>query len=61
MTSDRFASAHEMVREYAEVEAKMADPSIHEDQTTLANLDAAMPNLVLWLQALKRGNLQKRI
>ena len=32
MTSDRFASAHEMVREYAELEAKMADPSIHEDQ-----------------------------
>ena len=32
MSSDRFASAHEMVREYAELEAKMADPSIHEDQ-----------------------------
>ncbi len=32
MTSDRFASAHEMVREYAELEARMADPSIHEDQ-----------------------------
>ena len=32
MSSDRFASAHEMVREYAELEAAMADPSIHEDQ-----------------------------
>ena len=32
MGSDRFASAHEMVREYAELEAAMADPSIHEDQ-----------------------------
>jgi peptide chain release factor 1 len=32
MTNDRFASAHEMVREYAELEAAMADPSIHDDQ-----------------------------
>jgi peptide chain release factor 1 len=32
MSSDRFASAHEMVREYAELEVAMADPSIHEDQ-----------------------------
>lgn len=32
MSSDRFASAHELVREYAELEAAMADPSIHEDQ-----------------------------
>jgi peptide chain release factor 1 len=32
MANDRFASAHEMVREYQELEAKMADPSIHEDQ-----------------------------
>ena len=32
MANDRFASAHEMVREYAELEAAMADPSIHEDQ-----------------------------
>lgn len=32
MSGDRFASAHEMVREYAELEAAMADPSIHEDQ-----------------------------
>ena len=31
MSKDRFASAHEMVREYAELEAKMADPSLHED------------------------------
>ena len=38
MTSDRFASAHEMVREYAELEAKMADPSIHEDQNNARNL-----------------------
>ncbi len=32
MSDDRFASAHEMVREYQELEALMADPSIHEDQ-----------------------------
>ena len=30
--NDRFASAHEMVREYQELEKEMADPSIHEDQ-----------------------------
>ena len=30
--SDRFASAHEMVREYQKLEKQMADPSIHEDQ-----------------------------
>ncbi len=30
--SDRFASAHELVREYAELEAEMADPGIHSDQ-----------------------------
>jgi peptide chain release factor 1 len=32
MADDRFASAHEMVREYQELESLMADPSIHEDQ-----------------------------
>ncbi|MEY4020299.1 MAG: hypothetical protein RL484_451 [Actinomycetota bacterium] len=32
MANDRFASAHEIVREYQELELKMADPSIHEDQ-----------------------------
>ena len=32
MSSDRFASAHEMVREYQELEKLMTDPSIHEDQ-----------------------------
>lgn len=32
MGDDRFASAHEMVREYQELETLMADPSIHEDQ-----------------------------
>jgi len=32
MTNDRFFSAHEMVREYAELELKMADPTIHDDQ-----------------------------
>lgn len=32
MSNDRFASAHEMVREYAALEAQMADPSIHADQ-----------------------------
>ena len=30
--NDRFASAHEMVREYQELEKQMADPSIHTDQ-----------------------------
>jgi len=38
MSNDRFASAHEMVREYQELEAKMADPSIHEDQGTARKL-----------------------
>ena len=32
MSSDRFASAHELVREYTELEAQMADPAIHNDQ-----------------------------
>ena len=32
MSIDRFASAHEMVREYQELEKQMADPSIHDDQ-----------------------------
>jgi peptide chain release factor 1 len=32
VSNDRFASAHEMVREYQELETLMADPSIHEDQ-----------------------------
>ncbi len=32
MSNYRFASAHEMVREYQELETLMADPSIHEDQ-----------------------------
>jgi peptide chain release factor 1 len=32
MSNDRFATAHEMVREYQELEKQMADPSIHEDQ-----------------------------
>jgi len=38
MSNDRFASAHEMVREYQELETKMADPSIHEDQGTARKL-----------------------
>ena len=38
MTNDRFASAHEMVREYAELEAAMADPSIHDDQSKARQL-----------------------
>lgn len=32
MSNDRFASAHEMVREYQELEVAMADPAIHDDQ-----------------------------
>ena len=32
MADDRFASAHEMVREYEVLEKQMADPSIHGDQ-----------------------------
>ena len=32
MSADRFAAAHEMVREYQELEKQMADPSIHADQ-----------------------------
>jgi peptide chain release factor 1 len=38
MTNDRFASAHEMVREYQELETKMADPTIHEDQNNARKL-----------------------
>ena len=38
MSNDRFASAHEMVREYAELEAAMADPSIHNDQANARKL-----------------------
>ncbi len=38
MSSDRFASAHEMVREYAQLEAEMADPSIHNDQNKARQL-----------------------
>ena len=32
MSNDRFASAHEMVREDQELEVAMADPAIHDDQ-----------------------------
>jgi protein subunit release factor A len=38
MSNDRFASAHEMVREYAELEAQMADPTIHDDQANARKL-----------------------
>jgi len=38
MANDRFASADELVREYAELEAKMADPSIHEDANNARKL-----------------------
>lgn len=32
VSNDRFASAHDLVSEYAELEKQMADPSIHNDQ-----------------------------
>jgi peptide chain release factor 1 len=38
MADDRFASADELVKEYAELEAKMADPSIHEDANNARKL-----------------------
>ena len=38
MSDDRFASAHEMVREYEVLEKQMADPSIHEDQNKARQL-----------------------
>ena len=38
MANDRFASADELVKEYAELEAKMADPSIHDDANTARKL-----------------------
>jgi len=38
MANDRFASADELVKEYAELEAKMADPSIHEDASNARKL-----------------------
>jgi peptide chain release factor 1 len=37
-TDDRFALAHELVREYAELEAEMADPEIHNDQNRARQL-----------------------
>jgi len=38
MANNRFASADELVKEYAELEAKMADPSIHEDANNARKL-----------------------
>jgi len=38
MANDRFASADEVVKEYAELEAKMADPSIHDDANNARKL-----------------------
>ena len=38
MANDRFASADKLVKEYAELEAKMADPSIHEDANNARKL-----------------------
>ena len=38
MANDRFASADELVKEYAELEAKMADPSIHDDPNNARKL-----------------------
>ena len=38
MANDRFASADELVKEYAEIEAKMADPTIHEDANNARKL-----------------------
>ena len=38
MANDRFASADELVEEYAELEAKMADPTIHEDANNARKL-----------------------
>jgi peptide chain release factor 1 len=38
MANDRFASADELVKEYAELEAMMADPTIHEDANNARKL-----------------------
>jgi peptide chain release factor 1 len=38
MANDRFASADELVKEYVELEAKMADPTIHEDASNARKL-----------------------
>jgi peptide chain release factor 1 len=38
MTNGRFASADELVKEYAELELKMADPSIHDDPNSARKL-----------------------
>jgi peptide chain release factor 1 len=38
MANDRFASADELVKEYADLEAKMADPTIHEDANNARKL-----------------------
>ncbi len=56
MSNDRFASAHEMVREYAELETQMADPSIHEDQNKARQLGrryAALAPVVAGFKAWK--------
>ena len=55
MSNDRFASAHEMVREYQELEKQMADPSIHEDQGKAALFTVVMAGF-LEAQKLEEGH-----
>jgi len=61
MSNDRFASAHEMVREYAELEAKMADHLFTKIKLMLASSDDVTPSLVQSLQGSKLGNHLKMI
>ena len=59
MADDRFASAHEMVREYQELEKQMADPSIHEDQNNARKLGrryAQLGPVVAGFNAWKNAN-----
>jgi peptide chain release factor 1 len=59
MSNDRFASAHEMVREYQELETLMADPSIHEDQSRARQLGrryAQLGPVVAGFKAWKSAN-----
>ena len=59
MSDDRFASAHEMVREYEVLEKQMADPSIHEDQGKARQLGrryAQLGPVVAGFKAWKNAN-----
>ena len=66
--SERFASANELVNEYAELEAKMADPSIHADAGNArklgrryAQLGPVVAGFRKWKQSLDDLNAAKEL